>query len=196
LQKRIKYNSPVILTYAIISFAVLLLGVFTNGASTMNFFVLRPTSFFDPMMYLRMFTCIFGHASWGHFASNFTFLLLIGPAMEEKYGSALLLEMIAITAFATGVIHVFLGMSVLGASGIVFMFILLTSVTNIKKGEIPLTLVLVLIIYIGREVRDGMTLNTNISYIGHIAGGLCGAALGFIANGRNGTRDDSTVSVG
>jgi membrane associated rhomboid family serine protease len=179
---KINYNSPVILTYALISLAVLGLNAFTGGASNWHFFTLRPTSVFDPLMYLRMFTCVLGHANWGHYVSNFMIILLIGPAMEERYGSKVLLKMITATAFITGVVHSILGMHVIGASGIAFMLILLASVTNLKKGKIPLTLVLILIIYMGREVHNSIVISANVSYIGHIIGGLCGAVLGFFAN--------------
>jgi len=43
-----------------------------------------------------------------------------------------------------------------GASGVVFMFILLSSFVNFKKGRIPITFILVVIIYLGGEVMNGI----------------------------------------
>ena len=176
---KMHYNSPLILTFALVSFVVLILDAFTAGASTFRFFTLLPTSLFDPMLYVRMLTCTLGHANWEHFVGNFTIILLVGPAMEERYGYKSLLKMMIITAFITGFIHFALNMQVLGSSGIAFMLIILSSITNIKKGYIPLTLVLILFIFIGREVQFMFSTDTNISHIGHIAGGICGAVLGY-----------------
>jgi membrane associated rhomboid family serine protease len=181
--RKVHYNSPVILTYALLSLAVLGLNYITGGASNRHF-MLRPTNFFDPFMYVRMFTSAIGHANWSHFFGNFFMMLLIGPAMEERYGSVALLKMITVTAFVTGVIHAFMDMNTIGASGILFMLILLASVTNFKKGRIPLTFILVAVLYLGREIHSSIHIGGNISYIGHIAGGVCGAALGFFANSK------------
>jgi len=120
-----------------------------------------------------------------HFINNFMIILLIGPMLEERYGGKWLVSMMVVTAFVTGVLHIILSeYAKLGASGIVFMLILLGSFTNLQKGRIPLTLILALVIYIGREVMasTGAGMDTNIAYMTHIVGGLCGAVFGFIAN--------------
>jgi membrane associated rhomboid family serine protease len=67
----------------------------------------------------------------------------------------------------------------LGASGIVFMLIILSSFVNIREGSIPLTLVLVVAIYFGREIMSGLSVRDNISQLTHIAGGICGLFFGF-----------------
>jgi membrane associated rhomboid family serine protease len=67
----------------------------------------------------------------------------------------------------------------LGASGIVFMMIAMASLSGMKNGCIPITLVLVLLLYLGGEIVDGITLKDNISQLSHIVGGICGALLGI-----------------
>jgi len=110
-------------------------------------------------------------------------ILLIGPMLEEKYCGKWIVIMIIITAFVTGILHVIISSNAkLGASGIVFMMILLGSFANMQRGKIPLTLILAIAIFIGREIMSAMTLDNNIAYMSHIVGGLCGAAFGFIAN--------------
>jgi membrane associated rhomboid family serine protease len=100
--------------------------------------------------------------------------------LEENYGSAPLLVMIVITAFVTGVLNVLLFHSALmGASGVVFMMILLSSFTNFSKGEIPITFILVLILYMGVQLVNSFS-SDNISQFAHIAGGLCGSFFGFL----------------
>ena len=67
----------------------------------------------------------------------------------------------------------------LGASGIVFMMILLSSFTNIRSGEIPLTFVLVVLMYLTRRGSSGAFSRDSISQFAHIAGGLFGSLFGF-----------------
>lgn len=101
--------------------------------------------------------------------------------LEEKYGSKKLLLMMAVTALITGLINIifFRGSVLLGASGIVFMFILLSSFVNMQKGTIPITLILVMIIYMGREFVNGILQEDNISQTAHLLGGICGCIFGF-----------------
>lgn len=175
-----QYNSPVILTFALISFIVLVINILTNGRSNLMFFTIYKSSFTDLMMYLRMFTYIFGHANISHYISNFTIILLAGPMIEEKYGSRQLVEMIAITAVTTGLINIlFFDTGLIGASGIAFMLILLSSFANYQKGKIPLTLICVAVIYLGGEIYDGLFTQDNISQLAHIIGGICGCIFGW-----------------
>ena len=48
--------------------------------------------------------------------------------------------------------------ALLGASGVVFMMIVLSSFTAARRGEIPVTLILVVIFYLGGEIMDGLHL--------------------------------------
>lgn len=178
---RFQYNAPVILTFTLVSFLSLVLGWITGGKSTDFFFCIYRSRILDPMMYVRMFTYIFGHADYAHFLGNFTIILLVGPMLEEKYGSKQLMEMMAVTAIVTGLVQVifFPGTALLGASGIAFMMILLSSFANYEKGRIPITLILVALIYLSGEVIDGIAKHDNISQMGHILGGICGCVFGW-----------------
>jgi len=180
--KRIQYNSPVILTYAIVSLILCVINYLTNAPNQLLFSVYR-SSFADPFTYIRLIGHVLGHRDFSHYLNNFLLILLVGPMLEEKYGSVRMLVIMLITAIITGAIFVLVSSkALLGASGIVFMLILLSSFANFKRGGIPLTLVLVIIAYIGNEVYQGFaSANTvnNISHFTHIIGGLCGAAAGF-----------------
>ena len=182
---RIDFNSPVILGFAIISLLVLAISELIDSEFAYNFAITK-TSWLDPMMYLRMFTHIFSHSSPSHFANNFLLILTIGPMVEEKYGSKTLALLIFITAGITGLINVtfFPNTMLLGASGIAFMLIVLGSFTNVKVGKIPLTVILVSVIYIGNEIITGLTYQSNVSNFGHALGGLCGAGFGYLIHGR------------
>ena len=67
----------------------------------------------------------------------------------------------------------------LGASGVAFMLILLSSFANYQRGRIPLTLILVAVIYLSGEIIDGLTQQDDISHLTHIIGGICGTVFGW-----------------
>jgi rhomboid protease GluP len=178
--KKIQYNSPVILTFTFLSLVSYLLCYVTNDTLTRLLFSNYRTSFLDPMQYVRLFSYILGHANWAHFSGNFIIILIIGPMLEEKYGSKVLVQLILVTALVTGLINIiFSSNALLGASGIVYMFIILSSFTNAEKGKIPLTLIIVFFVFIGREIFAGAFAEDNISQLAHIIGGLCGALFAF-----------------
>jgi membrane associated rhomboid family serine protease len=179
---KVKYNSPTVLTYAFLSAIVLLLDQLLFPALTENWFMVPGKGHFDSSqirMWITLFTHVIGHASWNHMLSNFSFILLIGPMLEISYGSPSLLLMIIVTAIVTGALNVMLfRTALLGASGVVFMMILLASFTNFTEGEIPLTFILVLAMYLGREIFNSFSAN-NVSEFAHIVGGFCGSLFGF-----------------
>lgn len=187
MPKKIIYNSPVVLTFATVSLLSLLLGIVTDGASTTLFFTLFLTSPTDPLQYLRLFTHVLGHANWEHYANNMLLLLLTGPMLEEKYGSRRLLTVMVFTAVVTAIIHIMLfpETAVLGASGIVFAFILLTSITGSREGEIPLTLIIVAVIYLGGEILTGLFEDDSVSQLSHVIGGIIGCVFGYVFIGRD-----------
>ena len=113
-----------------------------------------------------------------------SYILLLGPMLEEKHGAARMVEVIVVTAFVTGIINYFLfpNVALCGASGIVFAFILLSSFTRFRDGEIPLTVILVAILYIGQQVYEGILIQDNISNMAHIIGGIVGGLIGFSLN--------------
>ena len=102
-------------------------------------------------------------------------------AWKEKYGSRNLLMTILVTALVTGLVQFifFPGTALLGASGVVFMMIVLNSFTEMRRGGIPLTMLLVVALYLGNEVVDGLSESDNICQMTHIVGGLCGIVFGF-----------------
>jgi GlpG protein len=181
---KISYNAPVVLTFVLICLVVLVIDGLTMGKSTNLLFMTYHSSLANPLTYIRFFTHVLGHSGWSHFINNAAYLLLLGPMLEEKHGSQTLLEIIAITALVTGLVNYifFPSVGLCGASGVVFAFIILASFTGFKDGEIPLTFILVAIIYIGQQVFEGITVTDNISNMAHIVGGAVGAVLGYLLN--------------
>ena len=181
---KVSFNSPVILGFAILCFAAMVLDFITRGAANHAFFSVYRSSLLSPLTYVRLFGHVLGHAGWAHFFGNITLILVVGPLLEEKYGSANLLFVILATALTTGLVQFifFPRVGLLGASGVVFALILLSSFTSMKEGEIPLTFLLVAVIYIGQQVYEGLFVHDNVSNLTHILGGVVGAGLGFVMN--------------
>ena len=179
---KIKYNAPAVLTFAIICALVVLLSQTLLKDLVRNWFTVPGRGSFSPGLFRNwvcLFTHVAGHTSWQHLIGNFSLILLIGPMLEENYGTGSLVVMMIITALITGVLNVLLFKTgLLGASGIVFMMILLSSFTNFSKGEIPLTFILVLLLYLGSELVNSLK-DDNISNFAHIIGGFCGSLFGF-----------------
>ena len=103
--KKLQYNSPVILSFFFLSLASLVLGYLTGGWTTDHLFSVYRASLFSPLFYLRLFSHVLGHAGLSHFMGNMVLLLVVGPPMEEKYGSQTLFMAISCTALISGVLQ-------------------------------------------------------------------------------------------
>jgi len=180
---KIKYNAPVILTYTFLCAAVTAISLYFVYTLTVDWFMVSGKddfSFSSLRNWITLLTHAAGHSNWSHLVGNFSIILLIGPMLEENYGSLALLFMIIITSAITGILNaLFFSTALMGASGVVFMMILLASFTNFTRGEIPLTFILVLVLYLGDQLMNSLD-TQNISHFAHIAGGFCGSLFGFV----------------
>ena len=181
---KITFNSPVVLSFAAACFVVMIINYITGGVSNQVAFMTYHSSLTSPMTYVRLFTHVLGHAGWEHFIGNMAYILLLGPMLDEKYGSARVLQVIAITAAVTGVLNYvfFWDVALCGASGVCFAFILLSSFTSFREGEIPLTVILVAIIFLGQQIYEGIVVQDDISNMAHVFGGIVGGIIGFSLN--------------
>lgn len=179
--KKLQFNAPVILGIFFISMAVLIAGEVTRGSSTIALFSVYRSSLLSPLFYLRLVGHIFGHASISHFFGNMLLLLVVGPPLEKIYGSKTIAICVPVTAAITGVLQVliFPNSALLGASGIVFMLIMLSSLSGARSGQIPITLILVAIMYLGQELYSILFVDDNVANLMHIVGGICGICFGF-----------------
>ena len=181
---KLKFNSPVVLGFSLICVAVFFLDKIMLG-QLIPYFALGHVSFSNPVSLITLFTHVIGHASLEHLIGNLTFILLLGPIIEEKFGDRRTLLMIVLTALATGMLNIlFFHTGLMGASGIVFMFILLVSFTNTKSGEIPITFILIAILFIGKEILQSLQTD-QISQFAHVIGGIVGSVFGFASRTDN-----------
>lgn len=178
------YNAPVILTYFFICFLILMIDKLCRGNFSKTFFTTyKNDSLLNPLTYFKLISHSLGHADWDHLYSNFIKILLIGPLIEEKYGSINLLIALVLTSLIIGIVNKILGKGgILGASGVAYMLILLSSFVNMENGKIPITLTLIILFFVVDEViklfrrkKDG------VSHLGHITGAICGIILGMLA---------------
>ena len=178
---RVRYNAPVTLTLALLSAAVLGYDQIFGSTLVSAYFTAPPfLGGGGALPWVRLFTHVVGHASWAHLVSNFSFILLIGPVLEQKYGSSIVLLMTIVTAGVTGLLNgLFVHAGLLGASGVAFMLILLSSFTNLRAREVPLTFLLVVVLFLVREFVAALSPDS-VSQLTHIAGGLCGGIFGFL----------------
>lgn len=183
---KLSYNAPVALTFALLSLIALVLGTITNGWTTHHLFSVYRAPLSDPLTWVRFFGHVLGHSGYAHFIGNIVLILVLGPNLEDRFGSWNVLWAILVTALVSGVVHYlfFPGTALLGASGIVFMMILLSSFGGVRNGVIPITLILVAVCYLGGELWDAIFVDDNVSQLTHIIGGLCGTVMGFALSGK------------
>lgn len=174
---KIEYNAPVVLTFSLLATAIFFIDELLPIHIIDTFFVFRGSLSLTSLIQLLLWPL--GHGSMEHLMGNITLLLLIGPMLEEKYSSKIILILMVITTLVIGIFQAILFNSgILGASGIVFMMIVLTSFTNMKDGKVPLTFIFIAILFLAKEIYNGLFVNNNISEFGHILGAAVG--IGYI----------------
>ncbi len=176
---KITFNSPFILWFAILAFA--LLGLQLLVGAPLRITVLDGQfDYKDWQDYVSMIGYIFGHKDFGHYLGNFSIILLIGPSLEKSLGTKTLALYTLATTVVTAIFHtLFWDIGLIGASGIVFMMIVLTSLIDRKNNEIPLTFILVFILFVGAEFIKAFQ-DDQISQFAHICGGAMGIVLGYL----------------
>ena len=179
---RLSFNAPAVLTFTALCVIAQLISMLTRGESNRVLFSVYRASLLDPLTWVRCFTHVLGHAGWEHLLGNIMYILILGPMIEEKYGTATTAFIMAATALVIGVINMvfFPGVMLLGASGIVFAFILIASITIREDNTIPVTFILVAVLYLGQQIWQCLFSQDNVSQMAHIVGGAVGAVLGFL----------------
>jgi membrane associated rhomboid family serine protease len=175
---KITFNAPFTLVFTILAVIVFIL--FQHIESPPMPFVL-PGEFMvkEPVWYVSLVGYTLGHANLEHLLGNFSIILMLGPILEEVYGTKKLFIMVTITGISTAIFHMlFWDYGLMGASGIVFMFIVLSSLINIKDKELPLTFILVVILFLGKEIYNSFG-SDSVSQFAHIAGGVTGVVFGY-----------------
>lgn len=178
---RIHYNAPVVLTFSLLAIAVVVLSATLMPRLNLQYFAagggMNWSSVGD---WFRLFSHVLGHGGWSQLAAQLPFILLLGPLLETRYGSGRMLLLILVTALATGLINLLLFRTgLMGADGVVLMLILLSAMADDRAGSLPLSFLLLAVIFLGHEVmlilRDG-----SLAQLAQLLGGLIGAGTGLV----------------
>lgn len=179
----VSYNAPFALTFALVCVAAFLLALTTQGWTNHHVFSIGgEMNWKNPLTYARFFLHVLGHGSLQHLVLNLAVILLITPMLEEKHGSTRLIAVAAVTAAVTAGVKVLLFPGLLlGASGVAFAFIILSSFAKARARTIPLTFILIALLFLGNEVYLALRPEADVSIarFAHIIGGVAGGFFGF-----------------
>ena len=184
LINKFQYNAPVTLTFFFVVLMVFIINKATRDKANQKLFSVYASSPLSPLFYIRLLGHVLGHASFSHMINNMMLFLVLAPTMEEKYGAETLLICFVVTAIITGILQclLFRHSRLCGTSGIVFMLIMLSSVSGAQSGYIPLTLIITGFMYVTQQCYEMATRKDNTAHFIHIIGGLCGALFGLVLN--------------
>jgi membrane associated rhomboid family serine protease len=138
------------------------------------------------------------HRDWGHLLSNLASVLLAGPAVEARLGSARTAALLALSAAATGLAHAcaVAGAGLIGASGIALTLLVLLAAGDLRAAQaaarggaggaggvllLPLPLLLLLALHAAREVGGALAGDAGVSHFAHLLGLAAGAGAGLAA---------------
>ena len=102
---RLSFNAPVILTFLLICVVAQVLNIVTAGQTNRLLFSVYRSSLIHPLTWLRCVAHVFGHADWNHLIGNMMYILILGPMLEEKYGSSNITFVMLATAIVTGLVN-------------------------------------------------------------------------------------------
>src|SRR4051812_3059804 len=126
-----------------------------------------------PWTWLRLFTWPFVHADTTHLVSNLMLFLLLSPRLEKSQGWVEYLFCLVTTSLVIGLAHLAFGgnhSALIGASGWVFMMILLSTFTASEVGTIAIPTLIVAALYGWQEIRAAFQ-NNHVSQFAHLLGG-------------------------
>lgn len=186
----IAFDAPVTLTFTLVCIILFILNTLAfKGDLTAKLFasptVVTGEHGFLPgslLSYFRLFFYVFGITNFSTLITQLLFVLLMGPAMEERYGSIVIGIMIGVSTLFSGVLNAcFCNQSLIGTLPVVFMLIFLNSFMSFSKKKIPLSFLAVFVLFILREIFEKNP-NGIVGIIICIAGGLCGSLFAFLTS--------------
>jgi membrane associated rhomboid family serine protease len=176
---KITFNSPFVLTFALLATFVLIISLSVGG--TLKILALDGNfDFTNWQSYVGLFLYPLSHGSITHLVSNFGIILLIAPLLEKQYGWKKLFSFSVITTLVIGLAHIILSdAALIGASGLVFLYIVLASLSNATNKEVPLTFILVVCMFLGQEIINSFQ-EDQVSQLAHIGGGIMAVLFRYI----------------
>ena len=205
LNLKISYDAPVTLSFVIICAILFILNNFVIKNGLLENFLASPTTqggalpfmVKEPLSYLRLLLYIFGAGNGGAgvlnagagiagvatgavLLTNLILIMLLGPAMEERYGSVIIGIMIFVSGLFAGVLNAcFCVTSLVGAVPVVCMMIFLNAFMSFSKKTFPLSFAAVIVLFVFLEIFNGAGA---VKIVICIAGGLCGSLFAFLTS--------------
>lgn len=191
-KKKIKikfsYDSPVSLSFAIITVLIFVLNSFVLKGKLTPFFTAPtaaggafPFKFNEIASYLRLVFFQFGYNDLSLLFADLIIILLLGQILEERYGSLIVGLMMFFSSLFSGVLNAcFYNNSLFGAGSIVMMMIFLNALTSISKKKVSILSLVTIALLICREVFSKS--NGLIGFLIVLAGGVCGSMFAFLAS--------------
>ena len=186
---KIDIDAPFTLTFAFLCLIVQILHSLIGQKFIINYFSIMPFKYFvwtNPGHYIRIFSQIVGHTGWEHLTGNMINLLLVGPACEREFGFKNLSKLVGYVCIASSIAHMLFANETsvqLGASGVVFMLILLNSLVSLRTGTIPLTFVLQVCLWVNKEIIAQLFVvgsgEDSVSHVAHLSGAIVGTVMGY-----------------
>ncbi len=176
---RVTVNAPFSIIFSVVAIALYFLFQ-TDGSIPRMLTLHGDFQLTNWEWYVSLVGYTMGHASLPHLIGNISIILLIGPFVERRWGTKRVLLMVSITGLVTALVHIiFWDHRLIGASGIVFMLIVISSLVDMRSKEIPLTFILIVFLFIGQELTKIFD-EDQVSQFAHISGGVLGAIFGFM----------------
>ena len=193
---KLTFDFPVTVTFVIVSLVLFLLDVYAfKGKMFSSILIchgskqaLVPFNFKSPADFAGLFFYVFGNVGWEMLFANLTIILLLGQILEERYGSVMLGPMMFISTMISGVLTACIStVPLTGAGCIIFMMAVLVSLTELTKKRIPLSCLLVFVLFLSFEIfraakgssgQDAMQKVCGVLI--EMIGGICGSIFGFL----------------
>ena len=201
----ITIDSPLVLSFCALCVVLHAVGAASGEHFARDTLGIWPWSHFRarrPRSWLQFVTHVVGHVNWTHLQGNLVNMLLVGPQCEREYGTFNLLKIILWTALFSGLAHMALGASngvQLGASGVVFSLILLSSLVAAHDQRVPLTFVANVVVWcwteIGATVFSGNG-SDRTSHLAHLSGAVVGTIAGYYLHAGGAERPGSPAARG
>ncbi len=175
---RITIKAPLTIIFSIIT-VVFYFTLQSSGPLPRVFVLHGDLQFENPLWYFSLMGYTMGHVSINHLVGNISLFLLLGHIIEKRYGSKRMFYMLTFTGVITALIHILLfDHKLIGASGLVFMMIVLSSLIDIREKEISVSFILIVLLFIGKEIVESFESDA-VSQFAHIFGGVMGVFFGY-----------------
>ncbi|HWA27486.1 MAG TPA: rhomboid family intramembrane serine protease [Lacunisphaera sp.] len=139
----------------------------------------------SPLTWLRLIAWPFVHVDTAHLLGNMMLFLLLSPGLEAKQGWVEYCFCLLVTSVIIGVGHLTFGANgaaLIGASGWVFMMILLATFSAGEPGTISVPTLVVAALFGWQEIRAAFS-PSPVSQFAHLLGGACGLVYGLLGSG-------------